>query len=44
MTQQLRVAQLSRIPGPDAALYITTADGQGDRILRLAPSGGRCAA
>jgi glucose/arabinose dehydrogenase len=32
------------VQGPDGALYVTTANGSGDRVLRVAPSGGRCAA
>jgi glucose/arabinose dehydrogenase len=32
------------VQGPDGALYITTANGSGDRILRVEPNGGRCAA
>jgi aldose sugar dehydrogenase len=37
---RLRTAVL----GPDGALYLTTANGSNDRVLRVAPSGGRCAA
>jgi glucose/arabinose dehydrogenase len=37
---RLRTAVL----GPDGALYLTTSNGTGDRVLRVAPSGGRCAA
>ena len=32
------------VPGPDGALYVTTANGSGDQVLRVAPTGGRCAA
>ena len=37
---RLRTAVL----GPDGALYVTTANGNADAVLRVAPSGGRCAA
>ena len=37
---RLRTAVL----GPDGALYVTTANGSGDQVLRVAPTGGRCAA
>lgn len=32
------------VVGPDGALYVTTSNGSGDEVLRVAPSGGRCAA
>jgi glucose/arabinose dehydrogenase len=37
---RLRTAVL----GPDGALYVTTANGSGDRVLRVEAVGGRCAA
>lgn len=37
---RLRTAVL----GPDGDLYVTTSNGTGDRVLRVTPSGGRCAA
>jgi glucose/arabinose dehydrogenase len=30
------------VQGPDGALYVTTSNGSGDEVLRVAPSGGRC--
>jgi glucose/arabinose dehydrogenase len=32
------------VVGPDGALYLTTSNGSGDRVLRVVPRGGRCAA
>lgn len=32
------------VQGPDGALYLTTSNGTGDRILRVSPAGGNCAA